>query len=177
MHYVASSAAAQTPRNAATFAYLALMAVRQAQIFTPRMHAALVACAVAIALAGVALIPSAGNSWSWPLFLWGLLLGPLTVAWLNIQSEFPAIRLRAATGAELDPRTMRARRIQRYWSTYVGVLAVGFTVGAASASLTSAWIDLGFTAYVVFFGVLPLVFYPAIVARASALNHERNGTP
>ena len=141
------------------------------------MHAALVASAIAIALAGVALISFVGNSWSWPLFLWGLLLGPVSVAWLNIQSEFLAIRLRVATGAELDPRAMRARRIQRYWSTYVGMLAVGFTVGAASASLTSAWIDLGFTAYLVFLGVLPIVFYPAIVARASALNRERHGAP
>lgn len=141
------------------------------------MHAALVACAIAIAVAGVALIWFVGNSWSWPLFLWGLLLGPVAVVGLNIQSEFLGIRLRAVTGATVDSRTLRARRIQRYWSTYVGMLAVGFTAGAASAALTSVWIDVGFTVYVAFFGVVPLVFYPAIVARALALNRERNVGP
>lgn len=136
-------------------------------VFTPRMHAAICASGAAIAFSGVVVATYIGTSW--PLFVWGLLLGPVIVLWLTMQNDLLVRRLGKAAGTPVDVRTVRAERIRRYWSTYVSTCCIGFTVGAASASLGTAWPDGAMTAYFLVFSVLiPAAVYPALNRKLSS---------
>jgi len=142
-------------------------------IFTPRMHAAICASGAAIVFSGVVLMTFVGTTWSWPLFMWGLLLGPAIVLWLSAQNDLVARSLSKAAGEPVDIRSLRTERVRRYWSTYVSMCCSGFTIGAASASLGTAWPDAAMTAYTVAFSVLiPLAVYPALKRKVSSRPSE-----
>lgn len=58
-------------------------------------------------------------------------------------------------------------------ATYVSTCCIGFTVGAVSASLGTAWPDVAMTAYFVAFSVvIPLAVYPALKRRVSSQPSE-----
>ena len=145
------------------------MSAPQRMVFTPRMHAAICASGAAIAFSGVVVATYIGTSWSWHLFVWGLLLGPVIVPWLTMQNALLVRRLGKAAGRPVDVRTVRAERLRRCWSTYVSTCCIGFTVGAASASLGTAWPDGAMTAYFLVFSVLiPAAVYPALKRKLSS---------
>lgn len=137
-------------------------------VFSPRIHAAQCVAGLALVAAGMAAIAFVGRDWSWPLFIWGLLMGPVMIGWLFLLSDTAARGLARAAAQPVDLRALRSTRVHRYWSTYVALCCWGFTMGVVAARLDSVWPDALLIGYAVL-GSLPMVVaYPALKRRAAA---------
>jgi hypothetical protein len=116
------------------------------------------------------------SDWSWPLFVWGALIGPVQVVVASVLTERLAIASirpqRFEAGVIVAERRARWRR-QRV--NYAGALLVGLAVGVLSARLTSPWPDSIYTAWAVMVGLaLPLAAYPHVKRR---LDTQRQRPP
>jgi hypothetical protein len=113
----------------------------------------------ALLLGACVLAALTGGHWSWPLFAWGALLGPLAAYCSYLASGIAYATLKQATGAPDELyQAMMARREARFVPMLVSFIVDGLAAGIASAGLRTAWPDV--LATVVLFGfavLLPLV--------------------
>ncbi|HWA65774.1 MAG TPA: hypothetical protein VG899_05325 [Mycobacteriales bacterium] len=91
-------------------------------------------------------------SWSWPLFAWGVLAGPVWVV-----ASAAAFRLAARYVGGDGSRT-----VAKYAGRYPLWAATGLPVGVVSALLDTAWPDLVFTAYALLTLLAPLPMLPKL---------------
>ena len=120
-----------------------------------------------LVLAIVAVRGSHHHTWSWPLFLWGMLIGPLWMACAWVLADLlAAAAIRPARIPDEQRATFRRDRWRRWWVGYASLCLVAIGVGITSAGLGVAWPDIFLTlAFVVFGLVLPLAAYPAVKRR------------
>lgn len=112
------------------------------------------------------------REWSWPLFAWGALSGPLASAWAYYSTQaFGRTLIRRAPAEEGEALRVRQRALwPKYRATYAGLTLVGIGVGILAAGVRSPAIDLGFTALWIVFGLLPpLIAFPLILRRVNRL--------
>jgi uncharacterized membrane protein YfcA len=126
-----------------------------------------------------AYMTATGNDWSWPLFVWGALIGPFQVVLANVLTERLAIASirpqEFETGTIVAERRARWRR-QRV--NYVAAMVVGLAIGVLSARLPSAWPDSLYTAWATIFGlVLPWAAYPQIKRRIGSQREKPPDNP
>lgn len=116
------------------------------------------------------------QGWSWPLFAWGALLGPVWVG-ATIASTTYGMRYiakQSGTGAaELSAAQERWRR--RFLAVYPAYALMGLPWGIVSASIRSIWPDVAVTAYAVLGVGLPFALFPRLARRAAA-RHDAPST-
>jgi len=126
----------------------------------------------------LAIVPVRGShhTWSWPLFVWGMLIGPLWMACAWVLADLlAAAAIRPARIPAEQRETFRHNRWRRWWVGYTSLCLVAIGVGVTSAGLDVAWPDLLLTlAFVVIGLVLPLAAYPA-AKRRLANRHDPAG--
>ena len=106
-----------------------------------------------------------GTGWSWLLFGWGVLIGPLWVAATTGAYRFAG---RQVLGAA--PPASRLSAIYPAWA------AMGIPFGVFSAAFGTAAPDAGLTIYAVIATVVPLARVPALRRRFAAAT-TRNDCP
>jgi hypothetical protein len=105
-----------------------------------------------------------GDGWSWPLFVWGALLGPLSVLGAVATSVVATWYLRP-TPAELERRDAARRDLIR--PARVSGTLMGLPFGAIAASTGSAAPDVLLSVGLVVTTLLPLAILPALKRRSS----------
>jgi hypothetical protein len=96
-----------------------------------------------------------GTGWSWPLFIWGAALGPLSIAttWLFLQ-----VAMRSQLLAADRVATARQRMRARSWSVNPTVVLFAVSIAILGAAFDSIWPDVLMTAVIVLSNIaMPLV--------------------
>ncbi|HVY09799.1 MAG TPA: hypothetical protein VHB18_06625 [Mycobacteriales bacterium] len=111
------------------------------------------ACIVASVLGAVLL----GTGWSWPLFVWGVAIGP---AWVAGTSAVYRYAGRYVLGTSPPP--------SRFHVLYPAWAAMGVPFGVFSACFETAAPDVGLSGYAVIATLVPLVRLPRLRRRFQA---------
>ena len=109
---------------------------------------------VGVALCVVASVVSAtllGTGWSWPLFVWGVAIGPLWVGATTAAYRFAGSKVLGEA-----PPASRLSAIYPAWA------CMGIPFGVFSAAFGTAAPDAGLTIYAAIATLLPLVRVPAL---------------
>lgn len=107
-----------------------------------------------------------GRGWSWPLFVWGVIVGLLIPAMSELVRRIASsyMRLTPQQLTEAQPR-VRAHRLL----VIPGGVATGLGVGLLAGSLMSAWPDVVASVALLLVGLLPaLVWLPVIKRKGLA---------
>ena len=126
-----------------------------------RRAALFLATAVVIG-ACIVLAVVAGSGWSWPLFIWGAILGPLAM----IANRF-ILRV-SARYLDAPPdkvEEVNRRNRERSRTTYPIVFGMSIAFGIAAAGLESVWVDVLFTVITLVSVGLPLLMLPLLKRR------------
>lgn len=138
-------------RRDATIAAL----VRKLRVFT---YAGVSLC-IAASILGAVLV---GTGWSWPLFGWGVLIGPLWVAGT------------AAIYRYAGRYVLGAPPLTRFGALYPAWAAMGVPFGVGSAAFETAAPDVGLSIYAFLAMLLPLARMRGVRRRyLEATNHGR----
>jgi hypothetical protein len=107
------------------------------------------------------------RDWSWPLFAWGVLLGPVASAYAYLSTQSFARRMaRRAPGPAEAIRQRQSNLWVRFRGVYAGLVLFGVAVGVVSGGLDSPAPDVVFTLIWLLVGVLmPLIAFRLIVRR------------
>lgn len=115
---------------------------------------------------------SVDRTWSWPLFIWGTVIGPVAVAWAYYSTKMfgRTLMKRARDDAEREALAARMRSLgQRHAATYTGLLLVALGVGILAGGLHNPGPAIAFTAVWLVVGVLPpLVTRPLLLRQYAA---------
>jgi hypothetical protein len=124
----------------------------------------------AILLAGVGYAVFVGTGWSWPLFGWGLAIGPLWVIGIRAALR-PAVRVTSASEAEAREATRRSWRLYR--PVYISMIGMGAFAGIFSASSEVPFGDIVFSVLGVLGLLIPLLMLPSLKKKTA---QERRAT-
>jgi hypothetical protein len=127
------------------------------------MRMLMYASGACVIFACVTLVVTAGHGWSWWLFVWGVAVGPLSVACSEL-TEKAMIGVFHVSAAEVDEKRphLRARKLAIYPVAAMQSVACG----VLAAGLRSSWPDIIWTAGVVLLQlVLPLAILPLLKRR------------
>jgi hypothetical protein len=106
----------------------------------------------------------AGTGWSWPLFVWGVALGPVAIVLTRFSEGIAAryVGVPADKADEVD-RLFRDRRR----TTEPNLVGMAIALGVAAGGLESVAIDVMFTGMVVVALGLPLLILPLVKRRGT----------
>jgi hypothetical protein len=140
-----------------------------------RMRLMALSCGAFILSASCIAVVLNGHGWSWPPFVWGILIGPLWIGWAQVSGEFMAKAAMKPTKIPAeDVAQFRSARWRRWWAGYVSTCLVGVAAGTGSAGLRSPWPDFLFTILFLLMGVLiPLTLFPTVKRSVIARQQRR----
>ena len=129
-----------------------------------------VASGLVIVASAVVLAVTLHRSWSWPLFVWGAVLGPVASAWAFYTTKaFARGLMKQATTEKEELRAREQALWPKYRATYAATVLIGIGIGILAAGMHNPLPDWAFTAMWVLVGVLPpLIAYPVIKRRVAA---------
>jgi hypothetical protein len=137
----------------------------------------------AVIIASATLVAVAVNrTWSWPLFIWGAVMGPVAVACSYYATKMfgRTLMQRLRDDAEREALASRMHAVgRRYAATYTGLLLVALGAGILSGGLRNPSPDIAFTTIWILAGVFPSVIARSILLRrlaAQSGGDDTNGT-
>jgi hypothetical protein len=137
-------------------------ATRTGRLFLYANAVVVLACASVVAA-------TVGTGWSWPLFIWGAALGPLSIAVTALMGRL-AIRSQALSADRVA--SVRERMTARNWSVNPTVVASAVSIAILGAAFDTVWADVIMTVVIVLSNIaIPLV---VLVTRARP---RRSRTP
>ena len=91
-----------------------------------RMRLMALSCGAFILSASCIAVVLNGHGWSWPPFVWGILIGPLWIGWAQVSGEFMAKAAMKPTKIPAeDVAQFGSARWRRWWAGYVSTCLVG----------------------------------------------------
>jgi hypothetical protein len=127
-------------------------------------------------IVAVAAALGSSHQWSWPLFVWGILIGPLWLVCAWTLTDLLAAAAVKPSGVPAPQRaSIRRDRWRRWRVGYAAFCLCAIGIATISAGLHTIWPDLLFTTAFLTLGLLlPLATYPRVKRRLASRRDTTN---